>query len=98
MRQRRPALVLAIGTLDAHGLLWVLMITSAQNRRWLTDVPVSALSESGLPAASVVRCAKLATIEARDAQRMGTLTTSNRRQVASQVYSMLDHLMARKTR
>ncbi len=39
-----------------------------------------------------------ATIEARDAQRMGTLTTSNRRQVASQVYSMLDHLMARKTR
>jgi mRNA interferase MazF len=40
--QRRPALVIAGGPIEAaHGLLWVLMITSAKNRRWKNDVVVS---------------------------------------------------------
>jgi len=40
-----------------HGLLWVLMITSAENRGWDGDVDVSDLEFSGLPVASVVRTA-----------------------------------------
>ena len=33
-RQSRPALVVSSGGIeDAHGLLWVVMITSAENRR-----------------------------------------------------------------
>ncbi|MBM3952532.1 MAG: type II toxin-antitoxin system PemK/MazF family toxin [Rhodospirillales bacterium] len=74
VRQHRPALVVAAGDLAAaHGLLWVLMITSADNRRWTEDVPVSDPKAAGLPAPSVVRCAKIATIEADDAERIGAL-------------------------
>ena len=63
--QRRPALVIAGESIEAaQGLLWVLMITSADNRRWKYDVVVSDLHRAGLPAPSMVRCVKIATIEA----------------------------------
>lgn len=79
VRQRRPALVVAAGELEtAHGLLWLAMITSAANRGWLGDVPVSDTNEAGLPAPSLVRPAKLATIEAREAERLGKLPESDR--------------------
>ena len=43
VRERRPALVVAAGDLrDRHGLLWVLMITSAENRGWRTCQSISA--------------------------------------------------------
>jgi len=84
VRQRRPALVIAAGELQAvHGLLWLAMITSAANRGWPGDVSVSDLRAAGLPAASVVRPAKLATIEAGDADRLGTLPASDRAPVAA---------------
>src|ERR1700732_767282 len=47
----------------AHRLLWVLMITSADNRRWDEDEVISDLPRAGLSAASVIRCAKVATID-----------------------------------
>ncbi|MGH7804049.1 MAG: type II toxin-antitoxin system PemK/MazF family toxin [Candidatus Binatia bacterium] len=76
-RQRRPALVVsAPGIEDEHGLLWVLMITSAENRRWSGDVAVTALVGAGLPAPSVVRTAKIATIEARDAEPLGKVSAA----------------------
>lgn len=82
IRQYRPALVVAAGQVaSAHGLLWVLMITSADNRRWRDDVPVSDLAASGLPAPSMVRCAKIATIETRDAERIGRLPVADRGKV-----------------
>lgn len=71
-RQRRPAFVAASGDLqDRHGLLWVVMVTSAENRPWPDDVPVFDHKLAGLPAPSLVRCAKIATIEARDAEPLG---------------------------
>jgi mRNA interferase MazF len=79
IRQRRPALVVAANDLQAaHGLLWVVMITSAENRGWLGDVGVSDLAYAGLPADSVVRTAKIATIEAKDAERLGSLPLADR--------------------
>jgi PemK-like protein. len=79
VRQYRPALVVAAGEIQAaHGLLWVVMITSAENRGWSADVEVTDLDVAGLPAASVVRTAKIATIEAKEAQRLGTLTEGDR--------------------
>ncbi len=43
-RQSRPALVVSSGNLeDAHGLLWVTMITSAANRGWAGDVAIADL-------------------------------------------------------
>ncbi len=79
IRQNRPALVIAAGALEAtHGLLWLAMITSAANRGWTGDVPISDLPVAGLPVPSIVRTAKLATIETRDAQRLGTLPQADR--------------------
>jgi mRNA interferase MazF len=79
VRERRPALVVGTtGIQDEHGLLWVLMVTSAANRGWPGDAPVSDLSAAGLPAASVVRTAKMATIEAKEAERVGVLPSRDR--------------------
>jgi mRNA interferase MazF len=79
VRQRRPALVIAADELQTtHGLLWLAMITSAANRGWPDDVPVSDLAVAGLPIASIVRPAKIATIEARDAEPLGSLPPADR--------------------
>ncbi len=95
IRQHRPALVVAAGHLEAtHGLLWVLMITSAENRRWENDVVVSDATAAGLPAPSVVRAAKIATIEARDAERIGALPGPDRRKVAENLSRALAAVMA----
>jgi mRNA interferase MazF len=76
-------LVIAAGDLEAtHGLLWLAMITSAANRGWTGDVMISDLPAAGLPIPSIVRTAKLATIEARDAQRLGTLPPADRAAVS----------------
>lgn len=73
-RQRRPAFVAAAGELvSRHGLLWVVMVTSAENRGWPDDVAIPDHRAAGLPAPSLVRCAKIATIEARDAEALGRL-------------------------
>ncbi len=70
----RPVLVVAAGRLEAaHGLAWVLMITSATNASWPADVPITDLRSAGLPTASVVRCAKIATIATTEAQKIGVL-------------------------
>lgn len=90
VRQRRPALVVAVnGLQDRHGLLWVLMITSVDNRGWPGDVEVSDLTVAGLPADSLVRTAKIATIEAKDAERIGTLPADDRGHVERQVLSRI---------
>jgi mRNA interferase MazF len=73
-RQYRPALVVSAGRLEkTHGLLWVSMITSAENRGWAGDLSVSNLAMAGLPAPSIIRTAKIATIEAADATKVGRI-------------------------
>lgn len=69
--EHRPALVVGMsGTGDM--LLWVLMITAAENRPWPGDVGLGdAYASAGLPAPSVIRTAKIATIEAVNADRLG---------------------------
>lgn len=71
-RQHRPALVVSDGVLG-EGLLWVMMITSADNRRWPTDVPIKRYADAGLPAPSMVRPTKIATIDATQAQILGAV-------------------------
>jgi mRNA interferase MazF len=72
-RQHRPALVVSDGGIgDGAALLWVVMITSAENRPWPGDVPLGAnYGDAGLPAPSTIRTCKIATIEARHAQAIG---------------------------
>lgn len=88
-RQRRPAFVVAAGDLQGrHGLLWVVMVTSAENRGWPDDVSVSDHREAGLPIALRIRCAKVATIDAADAERLGRASDSD-------VASVMTNLRAR---
>ncbi|HEY1797788.1 MAG TPA: type II toxin-antitoxin system PemK/MazF family toxin [Stellaceae bacterium] len=98
VRQRRPALVLAgNGPDDRYDLLWIAMITSAANRGWDGDVVVSDLTEAGLPIPSVVRPAKLATIEARDADRLGSLPSADRAAVSRYLRARLHTLLTGPT-
>ncbi|MCP4696623.1 MAG: type II toxin-antitoxin system PemK/MazF family toxin [Gammaproteobacteria bacterium] len=94
VRQRRPALVVAAdGLQEAHGLLWVMMITSAQNRGWSGDVDVSDLAASGLPVPSVIRTTKIATIEARDAEHLGSLASPDRAEVTEHLKAELNQVI-----
>jgi mRNA interferase MazF len=75
-RQHRPALVVAGAGPEAGGkplLLWVLMITSAANRGWPDDLDISDPAAAGLPAASVIRCAKIAIIDRARAEPRGRI-------------------------
>ncbi|HTX03167.1 MAG TPA: type II toxin-antitoxin system PemK/MazF family toxin [Candidatus Acidoferrales bacterium] len=87
VRQHRPALVVAATGEDA--LLWVLMITSAENRGWPEDVLISDHKGAGLPVPSLVRCAKIATIDAQDAERIGTLPIADRKKIVRIVQRIL---------
>ena len=81
-RQSRPALVVSSGPLeDSHRLVWVVMITSAENRGWSGDVPVTDLALAGLPARSLMRTVKIATIDAADATRLGKISAASLRKV-----------------
>lgn len=89
-RQSRPALAVSAGELeDAYGLLWVVMITSAENRGREGDVLIGDLAEAGLPVPSVIRTAKIATIDASDATRLGKVPTALFAQVAKRLARML---------
>ena len=72
--KRRPALVVSGSELLAHGVIWVVMITSASNRSWTCDVVIPDLGSAGLTNPSVVRPAKIACIDpGRIVRRSGRL-------------------------
>lgn len=90
VEQRRPALVIAATPAgDGPALLWLLMITSAENRPWLGDVPILDGARAGLRAASVIRTAKIATIEASEARPLGRLAAGDCDGVARALRSAL---------
>lgn len=84
--QRRPALVVAIPN---EALAWVLMITSAANRGWPGDVEVTDLAAAGLPVPSVIRTAKIATVEMRDLLPLGALAPADRTATAGQLITLM---------
>jgi len=77
--RRRPALVCSSSDFNdqsAHAVL--AMITTAAHSAWPSDVPITDLSDSGLPAASVVRW-KLFTLDASFIiRRAGSLSQRDR--------------------
>jgi len=90
-RQRRPALVVSSGPIGRdRTLLWVAMITSAENEPWPDDVIVSTRPEqSGLNAPSVIRPCKLATIEAAHCEALGKVEGRVIEQVLGIVHTLL---------
>jgi mRNA interferase MazF len=88
--ERRPALVISGPALEGQfGLLWVLMITAAENRPWQGDVPIPDHRAVGLPIPSIVRPAKIATVEASRARIRGRLPAATAAVVATAVKSIL---------
>jgi mRNA interferase MazF len=65
------------------------MITSAKNRGWPGDVQVANLKMAGLPVPSIIRSAKIATIEASDASKLGHVSAAQIRRVAQKLISEL---------
>ena len=85
--KRRPALIVSGPELARrHGLLWVAMITSGDNPSWHGDVVIDELEAAGLPKPSVVRPAKLATVEVAPVEVIGLVSAT----VANQVRAVLD--------
>jgi mRNA interferase MazF len=88
--KRRPALVISNRKLAPFGLIWVAMITSADNAPWSCDVDIADLARAGLPAPSVVRPAKIACIEpARIERRAGRLDKATAKAVAQKLRGFL---------
>jgi mRNA interferase MazF len=88
--RRRPALVISDRRLTPFGLVWVAMITSADNASWSSDVTITDLARAGLPAPSVVRTAKIACIEpARIERRAGRLDKAAAKAVTQKVKGYL---------
>lgn len=84
--KRRPAVVVSTPDLEQdHGLLWLAMITSADNPSWPGDIAIRELVPAGLPHESVVRPVKIATIEAARATRIGRLEPATRAKVAEAI-------------
>lgn len=85
-RQFRPALVVSSPNLEeAHNFVWVVMVTGAENRGWPGDVAITTLTRAGLPAPSVIRPAKIATINGTDATRLGTISDTLQQQVLHRI-------------
>ena len=77
----RPALVYRgpwrVGDFE---VCWVLMITSADRKKWPGDALIDDIGRAGLPAASLVRVLKIACIDTRNIlQKLGTLDAKTRR-------------------
>ncbi len=71
--QRRPCLIVGRPG-GGHDLVWVLMITSADNDPIPGDVAISDLAMAGLKHPSVVRTAKIATVAPDSLKIIGELT------------------------
>ena len=61
------------------------MITSAENRGWPDDVPVADLRIAGLLVPSLVRIAKIATIDASVASNLSRVAASQIRLVTGKL-------------
>ena len=96
VRQHRPALVVAVpGAVerdrdDGVALVWVVMITSAANRRWEDDIDADPGDRStGLPVPSIVRVRKIATVDEVHAEVIGRLSDGTMRRVIGALERLL---------
>jgi mRNA interferase MazF len=89
--KKRPALVISGPALvTRHKLYWLLMITSVIRPAWQGDVMIENLDHAGLPVPSVVRTAKITTLqEDRLLGRIGSLDMKERKRVKTDLKDWL---------
>ena len=93
--QRRPAVILALPLSgNRHPLLWVMMITSLENRRWPGDIVIADLAAAGLPEPSVIRLVKMVVIEAIAIERKGRLADTDVASLRTGLYGLLGPVLA----
>ena len=93
--QRRPAVVLALPPSgNRHPLLWLMMITSLENRRWPGDIVIADLGAAGLPEPSVIRLAKMVVIEAIAVERKGRLANADAASLRAGLHGLLGPVLA----
>jgi mRNA interferase MazF len=70
----RPALVISDKMVGPEGsLLWAMMITNALRPDWPGDLVIANHQAIGLPHASKIRTAKIATLDAGGAEKIGRI-------------------------
>jgi mRNA interferase MazF len=72
------------------------MITSAAHQRRAGDVEISDIKQAGLPALSLVRSAKIATIEAHQVEAIGALPEPDRAAVLVELTGLLSSALLRR--
>ena len=89
--KRRPALVVSSDHFNSKsGFVWVVMITSKLQKSLADDIALNH-TEAGLSKASVVRVAKIATIEtARVIRVAGKIEAKTRKDVRKAIAGILD--------
>jgi mRNA interferase MazF len=87
----RPGVIVSTPRLHQKTrMYYVAMITNAQHQAWEGDVPISNLKGAGLPVPSIVRPAKLATIdESAIVRAVGSLPTKDRAKVLESLHGFL---------
>lgn len=89
-RQHRPALVVSNGSVGRPNLLWVVMITSADNPDWPEDVALPrAAADYGLPAPSKVRPVKIATVDSERVEIVGAISSEELTEVDARIADVL---------
>ena len=82
----RPALVISDRMVGpGNGLVWAMMITNALRPDWPGDVIIADHQAVGLPHASKIRTAKVATLEAGGAEKIGLISKALLRKVRASV-------------
>lgn len=89
-QKRRPALVISATAFNAdHDVVILLMITTAANTQWASDIPIADLSVAGLPAVSVVRMKCFTLEESIVARKIGHLGRKDRASVEGALRQIL---------
>ena len=71
----RPALVISDRMVGpGNSLVWAMMITNALRPDWPGDIIIADHQAVGLPHASKIRTAKIATLEVEGAEKMGRVS------------------------
>ncbi len=73
--EKQTALVVSPSDLEhARGLLWVALVTKQEDAAWRGDVPILDFAVAGTPPHTVIRTARLATVPAASAKRIGRIS------------------------
>lgn len=88
--KRRPAVIVSTEALHARQIVWLAMVTSAENAGWPCDILIGSTLAAGLRTESVIRPWKLATVDlGRIIRVAGRISSEERTRVIAAVNDAL---------